>query len=296
MKRYNESKILVLVTLFNVSMLVGCGSLAPVRTFADETKKLSTAFDPMLSGSASSCINKYTRKKLITSSNFNPDSAKNDAKELCGSIDEDNKVISNINSLLKQYADTLSALADDGLPSYKTQLGDLQNSIGRIKKANTQDALIDSKKMDAIVSLVEFLSRIATQHMQKNAIRDLISHEDAINAIADALSDYATYNYKAWLKDEKREINILETALDGYAKNEPLAANYLKTILFAEEQQIEGREKTVDAFVKAVSALKRSNSELRSKFDRMSDKDLANQIAGFAKEVTDLRKQIIDSF
>lgn len=296
MKSYSSSQALVFVMLLSLSILTGCGNLAPVRTFADETKKLSAAFDPMLTGSTSSCIDKFKRKKLLTARNYDPVAAEQSAKELCGPIDDDNKVIADLNALLEQYADTLTNLADDKLPSYKTELDGLKDSLGKIKKPDTQDALINSEKLGAITSLTEFLSRIATQHLQKSAIRDLIGHEKAINAIAGALGDYATLNYKPWLRDEQIEIGILRKSLDEATKSEPLAANYLKTLLLAEERQIEARSKAVDAFVKSVSALQKSNSVLRAKFDHMDDKELLDQLASFAKEVSGLRKQINKAF
>ncbi|MCF5889795.1 hypothetical protein K3H46_01975 [Aeromonas veronii] len=296
MKSNCGNQTLVLVVLVSISILAGCGNLAPVRTFADETKKLSEAFDPMLTGATSSCIEKFKRKKLITARHFDPVVAENSAKELCGQIDEDNKVIADLNALLEQYADTLAALADDKLPLYKTELNGLKDSLGRVKRPGSQDALINSEKVGAITSLTEFLSRATTQHIQKSAIRDLIGHEQAINAIVSALSDYATLNYKAWLRDEQREILILNKALDQSAKTEPLAVNYLKTLLLTEERQVEARTKAVDAFVDSVSALQKSNSELRAKFDHMDDKELLNQLANFEKEVSGLRKQIKDAF
>lgn len=296
MKSISGNQTLIFAVLVSISILAGCGNLAPIRTFADETKKLSAALDPMLTGATSSCIEKFKRKKLITARTFDPVVAEKSAKELCGPIDEDNKVIADLNALLEQYADTLAALADDKLPSYKTELNGLKDSLGSVNKPGSQEALINSEKLGAITSLTEFLSRIATQHLQKSAIRDLIGHEKAINAIASALNDYATLNYKAWLRDEQREIVILQKALDESAKTEPLAANYLKTLLLTEERQVEARAKAVDAFVNSVSALQKSNSELRAKFDHMDDKELLDQLANFAKEVSGLRKQIKDAF
>jgi len=296
MKSQSSSRALAFAMLLSVNILAGCGNLSPVRTFADETKKLSAAFDPMLTGSTSSCIEKFKRKKLLTARHFDPVVAEQSAKELCGPIDDDNKIIADLNSVLEQYADTLAALADDELPSYKTELNGLKDSLGKVKKPGTQDALVNSEKLGAIASLTDFLSRIVTQHMQKNAIHDLIGHEEAINAIASALSDYATLNYKAWLRDEQREIDILRKSLDESAKSEPLAANYQKVLLLAEERQIEARAKAVDAFVKSVSALQKSNSELRAKFDHLDNKELLDQLASFEKEVSGLRKQIKDAF
>jgi len=296
MKRHFGSIRLTFAALTIVSIISGCGNLAPVRTFADDTKKLSAAFDPMLTGSTTSCTEKYMRKKLITARNFDPVAAEKGAKELCGPIDEDNKVIVDLNSLLEQYADTLAALADDKLPSYKTELNGLKDSLGKVKKPGSQDALVNADKLGAITSLTEFLSRIATQHLQKSAIRELLGHEGAIKVITTALSDYARLNYQAWLRDEQVELESLQKSLNESAKSEPLAANYLKTLLHVEERQIEARTKAVDAFVKSVTELQKSNAALREKFDHLDDRELLDQLLSFGKEVSSLRKQVKDAF
>jgi hypothetical protein len=291
------SQVVQRLTLILICCIISaCGNLAPVRTFADETKKLSAAFDPMLTGSSASCVEKYKRKKLITADKFDPELAEKKAKELCGPMDDDNKTIADLNGLLEQYADTLAALADEKLPSYKTELNGLKDSLGKIKKPGTGEALINADKLGAITALTEFLSRIATQHMQKAAIRDLLAHEAAINTITTALKDYANLNYKAWLRDEKNEILVLRKALDERAAKEMLASNYLKTILLSEERQIAAREKTVDAFIKSVTELQKSNAEIRKKFDRLDDKELLDQLKQFGKEVAALRNQLKDAF
>lgn len=291
------SHVVQRLTLILICCIISaCGNLAPVRTFADETKKLSAAFDPMLTGSSASCVEKYKRKKLITADKFDPELAEKKAKELCGPMDDDNKTIADLNGLLEQYADTLAALADEKLPSYKTELNGLKDSLGKIKKPGTGEALINADKLGAITALTEFLSRIATQHMQKAAIRDLLAHEAAINTITTALKDYANLNYKAWLRDEQREILVLRKALDERAAKEMLASNYLKTILLSEERQIAAREKTVDAFIKSVTELQKSNAEIRKKFDRLDDKELLDQLKQFGKEVAALRNQLKDAF
>lgn len=297
MKNNRNTGIKLVVALIATSMITsGCANFSAVRTFADETKKMSAAFDPMLTGSTVSCTDKYMRKKLITSTNFDPVAAEKAAKELCGPIDEDNKVISELNSLLEQYADTLAALADDKLPTYKTELDGLASSLGKVKKAGSQESLVNADKLGAVTALTDFLSRIATQHLQKAAIRDLLNHESAIMTATNALNDYATLNYRAWLNDERREIDILRKSLDSTVKSEPLAANYLKTILLSEERQVEKRDKAIDAFVKSIAQLQKSNSEIRQKFDKLDDKELLAQLNNFANEVTKLRKQIQSAF
>ncbi len=294
--RFCSALFIISVVMLSAAFLTGCANLSAVRTYADETKKLSAAFEPMLAGSTSSCIEKYKRKKMITSRDFDAAAAEKKARLQCGSIDEDNKIISDLNSLLEQYADTLAALADEKLPSYKKELDGLKDSLGKVKRPGTQESLIKADQLSAIVSLTDFLSRVITQHMQKVAIRDLLNHETAIVAVTDSLKEYATLNYRGWLNDERREIAVLRKSLDSKAKREPLASNYIKTLLLTEEMQIDARDKLVDTFVKSVNELQKSHSELRKKLDAIDDKDLLAQLIDYANEVSKLRKQVQEAF
>lgn len=285
-----------LAILATLALMSGCANLSAVRSFADETKKLSAAFDPMLAGSTASCTDKYKRKKLLTSRNFDPAAAEAAAAELCGPIDENNQVIAALNDLLEQYADTLAALADDRLPSYKAELDGLAAALGQVKRQGSQESLIPPAKLSAVAALTAFLGRAATEHLQRGAIRDLLHHEAAIMTVTDALKDYATLNYLAWLRDERRENEVLRKSLDLSAATEPLAANYLKTLLLSEERQIAARENTVRAFVQSVAQLQALNAEIGRKFDHLEDKELLAQLARFSNAVFKLRKQVRNAF
>jgi hypothetical protein len=287
---------LLFIAFVSVALLGGCTNLSAVRSFADETKKLSSAFDPMLSGSLTSCIEKYERKKLITSMSFDPETVEKAAKELCEPISEANKVMSDLNLLLEQYAETLSSLADDKLTSYKPQLDGLAASLAKVKKPGSRETLVNADKIGAVSALTEFLSRAATLHLQKNAIRDLLNHEVAIVTVTNTLRDYANLNYRAWLKDEQRENGVLEKSLGLSSRSEPLASNYLKSKLFMENKQILEREKTVDFFIRSIDQFQVANSEIRKNFDRLDDKELLSRIVTFAGEVSKLHKQVVSAF
>jgi len=292
----NSYFLMLIIALVSLACLSGCANqsavrpFAAVRTFADETKQLSITFEPMLAGSSTSCADKYIRKKLITSSDFDPARVEKEAAEMCAPIAENNQAIARLNQLLEQYADTLAALADDKLPSYQAELGGLSASLGKLKKPGTQEALVGSDKLSAVTSLAEFLSRVATQHLQKDSMRELLNHEAAIQTITNALRDYATLNYRGWLRDERRENEVLYKALDR--SKETLAANYLKTILLREDRLIAQRDQAIDAFVASLEQLQKANAEIRQKFDQQDDKALIAQLVNYAKEVSRLRRQM----
>lgn len=288
--------LLACALLVGAGLLSGCANLSAVRSYADETKKLSEAFDPMLAASTSSCVDKFIRKKLITARNFDALAAEEDATALCGTMADDNKIIADLNALLEQYADTLAALANEKLPAYKEELDGLKVSLGKVKLPGSQESLINTDKLAAISSLADLLSHVATQQRQKSAISDLLEHEEAITAITGALKDYSTLNYRAWLHDEKRELRVLRAALAEAGKKEPLAANYLKTLLLSAERKIDGQEKSVDAFVKAVDELWKTHAELRLRLHSLNDKELLAQLENFATEVVKLRRQVQAAF
>lgn len=285
----------LLVFLFMIN-LSGCANLSPVRSFAEETKKFSEAFKPILAGSTSSCTEKYLWKKMITSPGFDPVAEEAKAKSLCGPIERESQVITDLNDLLQQYADTLIALADDKLVSYKTALDGLASSLENVKKPGTQEALVEPGQLGAINSLTEFLSRTATRHHQKKAIRDLLDHGEAVNSVVQAMSDYATLNYAAWLTDRTRENAILYTALEGQMDKEPLAVNYIKHHLAAEGKKINAQTQTVKVFATAATELQKTNARLNASFDRTTDKEFLAQLIHFSQEVANLRRQVSDAF
>ncbi len=278
------------------ALLGACANLGPVRTFADETKKMAAAFTPMLAGSRASCTEKYLWKKMLTGTQFDPSVAEQEASALCAPIDADNQLIASLNALLEQYADTLAALADDKLPSYAGELEGLKTSLGNLKKPGSDETLIPPARVEAVSALAEFLSRIAAQRMQKSAIRELIGHQEAFNTVTGALRDYANLNYMAWLKNQKDEIGQLKESLRRSEQKEMLAARYLKTLLLAEERKLAERAQMVAAFNTSVTELQKANGELRAKFDQMDDKELLRQLVVLSKEVAQLRKQVGAAF
>nr|VFK19418.1 MAG: hypothetical protein BECKLPF1236A_GA0070988_102236 [Candidatus Kentron sp. LPFa]VFK33800.1 MAG: hypothetical protein BECKLPF1236C_GA0070990_102246 [Candidatus Kentron sp. LPFa] len=285
----------VMMVILTGVVIGGCVNLPAVRTYADETAKLSAAFEPMLGASVSSCTNKYAHKKLITSIHFDPVAVEKAGKELCAPIKEENKAISSLNSLLEQYATTMAALADDKLPIYKTETDGLAASFGKLKRPGTEQNLIPKEKLTAIASLGELLGRLATQHKQEEAIRDLLKEEMAVSAIVDALRDYAVLNYQAWLSDEEREMKTLLTSLKQSEKEEPLASRYVANVLFSEKRKVEERTKAVEAFISSTAKLKKAHSELRKKLNVMNDRVLLEKLIEFAEEVKDVRKKVSEA-
>lgn len=132
MQRPSNSSVSTLLLYASASLLLGgCATdLAPVRTFADQTQKMSVHFEPMLAGGVRSCMDKAMRKRLILAERFDAQASEQAARADCAAIAQAGASIASLNDVLLRYAQTMAALADDRLPLYKEELGGLGDALG----------------------------------------------------------------------------------------------------------------------------------------------------------------------
>ena len=273
-------------------LLAGCATnLAPVRTFAEQTHKLSSSFDPMLAGTFNSCTDNALRKRLILAERFDAQASELAARADCAPIARASVAIGKLNEVLLRYAQTLAAVADDKLPVHKEEFTALGDALAGLAQPGGGAPLLDADKLSKVVKLSEHLSRLATQRLQKSALRELLDEQEAVTIVSNALKDYAQRNYRAGLQDELRDLALLRGAIDGAAPREPLAANYIRTRLHLESRQLQEREKIVAAYVSAVDGLQASVAVLRANLDSLQAPELEQQLAQFSSHVGALQKQ-----
>ena len=295
MQRPQNSSVSTLLLCATASLLLaGCASnLTPVRTFAEQTQKMSQHFDPMLAGGVHSCMDKAMRKRLILAERFDAQASEQAARADCAAIAQASVSIASLNDVLLRYAQTMAALADDRLPVYQEEMGGLGNALGGLAQPGAGAPLLDANKLSKVVKLSEHLSRLVTQRVQKSALRELLDEQEAVDIVSNALKEYAQRSYRAGLQDELRELDLLRGAVDKAAPREPLAANYIRTRLHLEERQLQEREKIVAAYVAAVDALQASVAALRANLDRLQAPELERQLAQFSRQVDTLQKQAV---
>ncbi|WP_219115970.1 hypothetical protein [Janthinobacterium sp. UMAB-56] len=295
MQRPQNSIVFTLLLYAAASVLLGgCATdLSPVRSFAEQTQKMSLHFEPMPAGSVHSCMDKAMRKRLILAERFDAQASEQAARADCAAIAQASVAIASLNDVLLRYARTLAALADDKLPVYKEEFGPLGDALGGLAQPGGGAPLLDTDKLAKVVKLSEHLSRLASQRTQKSALRALLDEQEAIDIVSNALKEYAQRSYRAGLQDELRDLAQLRGAVDDAAQREPLAANYIRTRLHLEGRQLQEREKIVAAYVAAVGALQASVAALRANLDHLQEAELQRQLAQFARQVETLQKQAV---
>ncbi len=293
MQRLSSSSVPPLLFSAVAALLLGgCATdLAPVRSFAEQTQKMSVHFEPMLAGGVGSCMDKAMRKRLILAEPFDAQASEQAARTDCAPVAQASVAIGKLNDVLARYAQTLAAVADEKLPVHKEEFTALGNALGALAQPDTGAPLLDADKLSKVVKLSEHLSRLATQRLQKSALRELLDEQEAVNIVSDALKEYAQRSYRAGLQDELRDLALLRGAVDSAAPREPLAANYIRARLHLESRQLQERERIVAAYVAAVDALQASVAALRANLDRLQAPELEQQLAQFSGHVAALQKQ-----
>ena len=93
-------------------LLGGCANdLAPVRTFAEQTHKMSTHFEPMLAGGVHSCMDKAMRQRLILAERFDAQASEQAARADCAAIAQANERLGTTTAIITHNA-AIAGMAD----------------------------------------------------------------------------------------------------------------------------------------------------------------------------------------
>lgn len=270
-------------------MSSACKNFTPVDKFAGQTVAVTEAFKPMLTHSMNSCTNNVRRNSIITDRPYVAQETEQDLLRRCKDYAAQLAGTSELNDVLKRYAEVLAALANDKLANYKEEIGALGGSLGALQQSSGMTPVLNADQLDKVTRLGALISQIVTQHRQQSGINELLAREDDIYIISNALKKYAQQNYQANLHDENLTLASLNRSLDNAAAREPVASNYLKAKLYQDGRQLQERGKVIDAYIAAMTELQNSLSTLRAK--SMKDPALERQLDTFAKQVGTLQKQ-----
>jgi DNA repair exonuclease SbcCD ATPase subunit len=274
--------------------LTGCATnLAPVRDFADETKKISVAFEPILDRAVEQCRQKFIDRRVYTSDvaakKFDAKKTIADADETCKAIQDENGTARQISGVLADFADQLAAAAADGLPS---QLDGSYDALAG-KLAEFKD--VPAEKVGAINGLFKFLTRAVVARAQRQTIEEALSHEDAVATLADALVVYTDRVYGAYVRERRSDSASINEALQAASNN--VATTRLQLMdVYRRDQQLQEQYKTVATMRTSVEQMKATMKDVRANLDRLSDGQRAAEIKKLSREVRALYQQLAKAF
>ena len=105
--------------LLTVVLMSGCANLTAVREFAQDTRQISAAFDPLLGQTIEHCRAGFLDKRLYTTdqplARFDATEALARASQACQSLEASNTIAQGMSQALADYATRLGALADAGV-------------------------------------------------------------------------------------------------------------------------------------------------------------------------------------
>jgi hypothetical protein len=284
----------LLAILVALSISACATRLGAVRDFADETRRISVAFDPILTGAVDQCQQKFLLRRIYTSDaaiqDFDAADALNRAKASCQAIVDANPTARLISAALGDYAAQLSAIAGDGVPSsvdgdYDT----LASKLGEFKD-------VPEEKLGAVTELIKFISRTGIGRIHRRAIEEALSHEEAVSVLADALVTYTDRVYGAYVRDRQADRDIFIEAIKADSGATAVTTRLQLMELHRLGQQLQQQQMAVVAMQTSVAQMKASMKELRANLDNLSSSDRLKEVRKLSREVRSLYQQLDKAF
>ncbi len=289
-------KLTAIVFMAIASLSAGCATdLKAVRGFAEETKRISVAFDPFLDGAVTQCHEQVKFKALYTSEtpvkDFDPLAIAKSAEATCKPIAEKNEVAREISSVLASYASQLSAIAGDGVGS------SIDDSYEKLSAKIGEFDGVPTEKVTAVTALIKFVTRSVIAHQQRQEIEAALNHEEVVGLLADALVMYSDRVFGGFVSDRTRTITSTKALITSRAIDMPPMLAKLQLVqLASEEAQLEKQRSSVVSLRTSVAQMKGTMKDLRSNLNNLSAPERLNEVRKLAKEVRILYQQLAQAF
>lgn len=285
-----------LVLLLCVTLLSGCANLKAVRSFAEETRRISEAFDPMLGQAVEQCRLTFLHRRVYTTdaplSGFDAEAAWQRATQSCQPIEERNATAQAMSSALADYASQLMALADDGAGGGTEAIGEDHEALAG-KLDQFQDAPRD--QLGAIGNLLRFVSRGVSARSKQEAIAEALGHEEAVGALADALVVYAERVHGAYLRQRLADQDVLADALRSETAS-PISSRLWLMDLHAQTRLLTERQQSIARLRTAVAQMKVALHDLRTHLNTLSAQERWVEVRKLGREVRGLHRQLGQAF
>jgi hypothetical protein len=293
------TRVARLLAGFAVALAVtGCADFGAVRTYAAETKKLSTAFATIPQTTVDLCEARITlgQQTLSANSTFNVENVRQLAATTCAPLNDQSAKVQGLVTLLDEYANTLGALSDDSLPNFNPELETLQTTAVELT-GKGGELVIPEDKAKAVVSLARAITRIATERAARSGIRELLDQAEGVNAVTAALRWYAERITKPELDVYAQNARlIMDKSLPQFEKTEPIGARIFAVTLSSEQKRLKDLAAANDDLIAAFEKHQRATATVREKFDKPDDKVMREQLFDLAKDLNRAQRHLRKAF
>lgn len=286
------------VTALAIALLsVGCADFGAVRTYADETKRLSATFAAMPETTVKLCEERFVLEEQTrdASAAFKVDDVYTRATTQCAPLAEQSAQIQSLVTLLDDYADTLAALADEKLPKHSKEFKKLETAVTGLAQ-DSGEPVVPKNHAKAVITLGKLLARLATERVARGEIKQLLEQDEAVNAVTGALQWYAIAITRSQVDTYHERARITMAGLTRFEKAEPLGMRALAVALRGDLERINHIAAANNGLIAAMVKHQGVTATMREKYDKPDDPALREQLSALAEALDEARRHLQPEF
>lgn len=276
MKRlFRLSGLILIIFVFTFS---GCVSLRSVSDFSSASVSGIKKFDDIAYSFHRHCMQSCGFEAIRSFE------IRRETECDCADYRKADRITRQIYNSLKSYFTGLSNLSDNKLTSYNFK--SLENSL---TKGDFGTISIDDEDVEAFTNLSGILLRASTDLYRRSRIRDYIGEANShVQILLEKFQFIVGQNLKRELDFRKeklysyyREMKLGNT-LNDYEKGKA-ATDYYNQI-----SDIQTMQKQMDAFARSLNSISEGHQELYDSRNKISARELAIRLAGYACDIQDI--------
>jgi hypothetical protein len=267
-------------------VLAGCLPPSEVGRFAKSASEATAEFPPVAREMYASCLRFEGYKAQRTTGWYDSESL----RMPCASRDTAVAGVLAANKVLSAYFSALAKLADDQLVSADREIAGL---AAIVKKSGLNDA-----QVDAVAQLTKYLTSTAIDAYRRGKIGDAVASQNGnVALVTTGLRTIISRDYRQILNIEARAANdFYRSAVTENREREPLAAILVLKDRDERASDLRKRSEAVDAYVRALDAVRDGHQKLYDNRNKLRAKVLAAELRDQAATLDRISRQLENAF
>jgi hypothetical protein len=267
-------------------VLGGCLPPSEVGRFARSASEATADFPPVAREMYASCLRFEGYKAQRTSGWYDNESL----RMPCASRDTAVAGVLAANKVLSAYFSALAKLADDQIVSADREIGGLATIV---KKSGLNDA-----QVDAVAELTKYVTSAAIDAYRRGKIADAIASQNGnVVLVITGLRTIISRDYRQILNIESRAANdFYRSAVTEHREREPLAAILVLNDRDDRVSELRKRTEAVDAYVRALDAVRAGHQKLYDNRNKLRAKVLAAELRDHSATLERIARQLEQAF